>query len=65
MGLECGGGELEIYELQGMDVGVPTSIPCSFKYVSWKTTLHDDERKMDIAALLWQFDIVSETSKLD
>jgi hypothetical protein len=31
MGLECGGGELEVYELKGMDMGVPTSIPFSFK----------------------------------
>ncbi len=37
MGLECSGGELEVYELKGMDMGVPTSIPFSFKgtYSAW------------------------------
>ena len=37
MGLECGGGELEVYELLGMDMSVPTSIPSSFKgtYRAW------------------------------
>ena len=37
MGLECSGGELEVYPLLGMDVGTPTSIPFSFKgtYCAW------------------------------
>ena len=47
MGLECGGGKLEVYELWGMDVGVPRSIPRSFKrilpYPKKAQAKHQDE----------------------